>query len=254
MSIQQIQTGRNVSRQALSPATPAATATTNSAFSALIDSAVRNRGNQKAGVDAQAATAAAELMKLDMMKSALSLTGEPAPAPFNPLSIPLNFALNVPPPPGQKIDTTEQLTAIRVEPAPSESKPQQSPKNVQEIVARASERYGVDSALIKAVIKAESNFNPSAVSRAGAQGLMQLMPSTARGLGVNDSFNPEQNVMAGTRFLKDMINRYHGNIDSALAAYNWGPGNVDRKGTSSLPQETREYLAKVKSYYNQYVG
>jgi soluble lytic murein transglycosylase-like protein len=83
---------------------------------------------------------------------------------------------------------------------------------------------------------------------------MQLMPSTARGLGVKDSFNPEQNVMAGTRFLKDMLNRYNGNLDSALAAYNWGPGNVDRKGTSSLPHETREYLAKVKTYYNQYTA
>lgn len=122
------------------------------------------------------------------------------------------------------------------------------------IIEKASRRYGVDSGLIRAVIKAESGFNPRAVSSAGAQGLMQLMPATARGLGVTDSFDPEQNVMAGTRFLKDMLQRYNGNVDEALAAYNWGPGNVDRHGTESLPRETRSYLAKVKGYYAQYLG
>lgn len=121
------------------------------------------------------------------------------------------------------------------------------PLSTQAIIDKAAARYGVDAGLIKAVIKAESNFNPRAVSSAGAQGLMQLMPSTARGLGVTDSFNPEQNVMAGTRFLKDLLQRY-GNVDEALAAYNWGPGNVDRHGTDRLPRETRAYLGKVKGY------
>ncbi|MCM0080626.1 transglycosylase SLT domain-containing protein [Geomonas sp. Red32] len=122
------------------------------------------------------------------------------------------------------------------------------------IIQKASQRYGVDGGLIKAVIKAESDFNPRAVSPVGAQGLMQLMPSTARGLGVTDAFDPEQNVMAGTRFLKDLLSRYGGNVDEALAAYNWGPGRVDRHGTDRLPKETRLYLAKVKSYYSQYAA
>jgi soluble lytic murein transglycosylase-like protein len=126
--------------------------------------------------------------------------------------------------------------------------------NIESIIQKASSRYGVDGSLIKAVIQAESGFNPRAVSSAGAQGLMQLMPSTARGLGVTDSFDPEQNVMAGTRFLKDMLHRYGGNVDEALAAYNWGPGNVDHHGTDRLPRETRNYLAKVKGYYSRYVG
>ena len=120
--------------------------------------------------------------------------------------------------------------------------------SIAAVIGRASHRYGVEESLIKAVIQVESNFKPTAVSPAGAQGLMQLMPATAAGLGVTDSFNPEQNVMAGTRFLKDLLNRYGGDLDKALAAYNWGPGNVDR-GKSRLPPETREYLVKVKKLY-----
>jgi soluble lytic murein transglycosylase-like protein len=119
------------------------------------------------------------------------------------------------------------------------------------VILRAAQKYGVDAGLIRAVIKAESDFNPQAVSHAGARGLMQLMPSTARSLGVIDSFDPEQNVMAGTRFLKDLLQRYGGDVDSALAAYNWGPGNVDRR-PDQLPRETRTYLARVKELYASY--
>jgi soluble lytic murein transglycosylase-like protein len=82
---------------------------------------------------------------------------------------------------------------------------------------------------------------------------MQLMPGTARDLGVTNSRDPEQNVMAGTRYLRRMLDRYNGDLDRALAAYNWGPGNVDRKG-KSLPRETRSYLAKVKEFYSDYTG
>lgn len=122
------------------------------------------------------------------------------------------------------------------------------------LVEKAARRYGVDSALIRAIIKAESNFDPRAVSSAGAQGLMQLMPGAARALGVTDAFDPEQNVMAGTRFLKELLRRYHGDVDEAIAAYNWGPGNVDRHGTQRLPRETQAYLAKVKRYLAEQAG
>ncbi|OGT99955.1 MAG: hypothetical protein A2079_04510 [Geobacteraceae bacterium GWC2_48_7] len=141
-----------------------------------------------------------------------------------------------------------------VVPLTSAARPSMDQKGSQwldPIIEKASRRYGVDVSLIKAVIKTESNFNPNAVSHAGARGLMQLMPATARSLGVNDSFDPEQNIMAGTRFLGDLLNRYNGDLDSALAAYNWGPGNVDKR-PDRLPRETREYLVNVKRLYSSY--
>jgi soluble lytic murein transglycosylase-like protein len=144
-------------------------------------------------------------------------------------------------------EPTPEISALAPQPSP----PAEPPHGLTGIISHAAKRFGVDEGLIKAIIKAESNFNPKAVSSAGAQGLMQLMPATARGLGVTNSFDPYQNVMAGTRFLKDMLNRYDGNLDAALAAYNWGPGNLDRKGMA-LPKETRDYLVKVKSYYQQF--
>jgi soluble lytic murein transglycosylase-like protein len=221
-------------------------------FSEAITSATQNLIT-RAEKDSSVAMATAELLQLQMMKSALSL-GDDAKTSSSSLDLPVKLTLSDLITKRQNTDSIPSSTPTAQNTPLVESPSQRPEGNIQEVITRASEKYGVDGALIKAVIKAESNFNPSALSRAGAQGLMQLMPSTARGLGVVDSYNPEQNVMAGTRFLKDMLNRYHGNLDSALAAYNWGPGNVDRKGTSSLPQETREYLAKVKTFYNQYIG
>ncbi|HJV34972.1 lytic transglycosylase domain-containing protein [Geomonas sp.] len=155
---------------------------------------------------------------------------------------------------GESVGSGEAAASGELVPVASAPIPSEGPTNLQAIIDKAARRYGVDGGLIKAVIKAESDFNPRAVSPVGAQGLMQLMPSTARGLGVTDAFDPEQNVMAGTRFLKDMLTRYGGNIDEALAAYNWGPGNVDRHGTDTLPRETRAYLGKVKGLYSQYMA
>ena len=98
------------------------------------------------------------------------------------------------------------------------------------------------------MIKAESNFQVSSTSPKGARGLMQLMPETAREMGVTDSYNPVENIMGGTRYLKGLLDRYQGNVPRALAAYNWGMGNVE-KYPDRLPRETREYIARVTEEY-----
>lgn len=204
------------------------------------------------GDPAAQAAAAAEFLRLEMLQSAISLgatDGVASPSQIGATAVKEILAAFRGNGPENAAPTTLMEMADPV--LPTAASPVSSPENgagLEGVIRKASRRYGVDETLIKAVIKAESNFNPRAVSPAGAQGLMQLMPSTARGLGVTDSFDPEQNVMAGTRFLKDMLNRYGGNVDAALAAYNWGPGNVDRRG-DSLPRETRQYLARVKNYY-----
>jgi soluble lytic murein transglycosylase-like protein len=123
------------------------------------------------------------------------------------------------------------------------------------IIEQASQQYKVDQGLIKAVIQTESSYNPHAVSHAGAKGLMQLMDSTARGLGVTDSFDPEQNIQGGTKFLGYLLKKYNGQEEVALAAYNAGPGRIDRLGIKTvedlrlkweqLPQETQNYIGKV---------
>jgi soluble lytic murein transglycosylase-like protein len=124
-----------------------------------------------------------------------------------------------------------------------------------DLISAAGAKYGVDAALIKGVIQSESSFNPNAVSSAGAKGLMQLMDDTARGLGVTNSLDPAQNIDGGTRFLSYLLRKYEGNVSTALAAYNAGPGRVDRLGIATdedvaahlqkLPQETQNYIRKV---------
>lgn len=209
------------------------------------------------------AATAAEAMRLKMLNSALSLgsveEGESSARALGVQGVLDRFLEQLPQPPagnanpaGAGVDgaATAAAGAAAADPAVLEGS-SSADLSTEAIIQKAARRYGVDGGLIKAVIKAESGFNPRAVSPVGAQGLMQLMPSTARGLGVTDAFDPEQNVMAGTRFLKDMLQRYGGNLDEALAAYNWGPGNVDRHGTDRLPRETRAYLGKVKGFYSQ---
>lgn len=118
------------------------------------------------------------------------------------------------------------------------------------IIDCASEKYDVDADLIKAVIKAESHFNAKATSSRGAMGLMQLMPETAQDLGVKNAYNPVENVMGGTRYLKMLLDRYDGDTNVALAAYNWGMGNVERN-PDRLPEETKTYIARVTRYKHQ---
>jgi hypothetical protein len=127
------------------------------------------------------------------------------------------------------------------------------PSSYDEIIAKVALRHGVPAALVKAVVKTESNFQRHAVSSKGAQGLMQLMPGTASDLGVEDPFSPEDNVRGGTRYLRAMIDRY-GDWKYALAAYNAGPGAVDQYGGIPPYRETREYVERVLHYYRRYDG
>ncbi|MGA7829262.1 MAG: lytic transglycosylase domain-containing protein [Geobacteraceae bacterium] len=245
------------------------------AFAQLLAAAGKDAATRPA--DSASLTTRIELLRLRMMRDALTLDSNPQNSDSSfPESVSANLvrALSSYRDAGATLpqdspETSEQVVSTTENPPENPSFPVAGrlpassvapevettavPRTIDEIIAKAARRFNVEPGLIKAVIKAESNFNPGAVSPVGARGLMQLMPGTARDLGVTDSFNPEQNVMAGTRYLRQMLDRYDGNLESALAAYNWGPGNVDKRG-SFLPRETREYLVKIKSYYSDFAA
>jgi hypothetical protein len=120
--------------------------------------------------------------------------------------------------------------------------------DLDSIFEAASAKYGVSVSLLKAVAKAESNFRPNATSSCGAMGIMQLMPGTAKGLGVTDAYDPEQNIMGGAKYLRSLLDRFDGDVKLAVAGYNAGPGNVAKYDGVPPFKETQHYVTKVLGY------
>lgn len=141
----------------------------------------------------------------------------------------------------------------RVDIYPNRLHPIMSERELEPVISRFSRQHRLHPALIRAVIKAESDFNPMAVSRAGAVGLMQLMPQTAVRLDVRDLYDPEDNVGGGTKYLRQLLDRFRGNLPLALAAYNAGEHVVDRYRSLPPIDETRQYVRKVLRYYRTFL-
>jgi soluble lytic murein transglycosylase-like protein len=216
-------------------------------FNDMLNASIeKNKGN-KVGLDASNSLSReklkliAEIIKVQLKSTFLSFgnESEEKSSNLNIEDLLLNVLNN-----SSLIDS--QVSKIK-QPAPvmSDSKSH----NIENVINEASEKYKVNSDLIRSVIRAESNFNPDATSSKGAMGLMQLMPETAKDLGVERPYDISENVMGGTNYLKTLLDRYEGNIDLALAAYNWGMGNLERN-PENLPRETRDYIAKINKFLN----
>lgn len=148
-------------------------------------------------------------------------------------------------------DSPHTVEAEKVRSSPGEpSRRAAAGEDYDGIISRKAEKYRVDPSLVRAVITAESGFNASAVSEKGAIGLMQLMPSTAVDMGSADPFDPEDNIEAGVRYLSALLERFSGDLELALAAYNAGPANVEKYGAVPPIEETRNYIDRVFSIYD----
>jgi soluble lytic murein transglycosylase-like protein len=148
-------------------------------------------------------------------------------------------------------EATEPPPTTAAPPVPSAKLTSPPPVDVHQAVANASDRYRLDPDLLDSVIRAESGFNPHAVSPKGAQGLMQLMPGTASKLGVPNAFDPDANVDGGTRYLRELLERYNFDLIKALAAYNAGPHRVEQYGGVPPYRETRHYVASIVRDFNR---
>ncbi|MDX2495174.1 MAG: lytic transglycosylase domain-containing protein [Desulfuromusa sp.] len=124
--------------------------------------------------------------------------------------------------------------------------------NLEDFIEQSAQRFQLDRALIKAVIKVESDFNPRVISSKGAQGLMQLMPDTAKEVGVYNPFDPSESIHGGSLYLRKMLDSFDSNLDYALAAYNAGPGAVRKYGGIPPYEETQNYVKRVKHYFDYY--
>lgn len=177
----------------------------------------------------------------------ISITLFPVHLRDNPSNL-LHYASRVPP----SKNTLIKETNIRKPARPERTSPKE--KRFHAIILAASNRHQVDPALVKAIIKAESGYDPFAVSKKGAVGLMQLMPTTAYDLGVKDPFDPEHNIAGGVKYLSQLLNRLGGDLVLAIAAYNAGISNVKKYDGVPPYKATRYYVKKVLEYYHFYKG
>lgn len=148
-----------------------------------------------------------------------------------------------------KIEPEEVFTPVAPDPPATPSAPSAPP--YRELVSAAASRYGVDAELISSVMEVESHFDPKAISPKNARGLMQLLPETAARLGVKNIFDPQENIEAGTRYLKELLQLYNNNLTLALAAYNAGPDKVQKYGNVPPYRETVSYVNQVKRKYQK---
>jgi len=150
------------------------------------------------------------------------------------------------------VPTSSQSSSYKVYIKETPKKPLESYNEdlFDHVISEASQTHGISFSLLKALIKTESDFNPRAVSSAGARGLMQLMPENIKTLKIKNPFDPRENIMGGTRYLKQLINRFNGKLPLALAAYNAGPGVVEKYQQIPPFQETENFVKQVMEYYS----
>ena len=180
--------------------------------------------------------------------STASATAPSLPVLTGPTALPAGSDVIAPPASLGPLPTvpTGPLAPLPVAPASVSSS-----ANIDGLVQKYAAAHGLEPALVKAVIKTESDGNPRCVSRAGAMGLMQIMPANVKEAGILDPFDPEQNISAGTKQLAGLLSQYHGNLDLALAGYNAGPGNVHKYGGVPPFTETRQYIQRVRAAMGQ---